>query len=81
MTHLAHILRVASHDYLGKNKTRKLRVLAQKSVGINNRSLSIQLNHTIKQIELLDSQWFRTEIETANIVTYLHSVPIDNSQN
>lgn len=81
MTHPAHILRVASHDYFGKNKTRKLRVLAQKSVGINDRSLSIQLTHTIKQIELLDSQWFHTEIETANLVTCLYYVPIDHSQN
>lgn len=53
---------------------RDLRVLAQKSVGINDSSLSIQITQTIEQIELLDSQLFHTELEMANIVTCLHSV-------
>ena len=74
MTHLAHILEVASHGHFGKEKARQLRVLAQKSVGVNDSSLSIQINHTIEQIELLDSQLFHTELEMANLVTCLHSV-------
>ena len=74
MTHLAHILEVASHGHFGKDKARELRVLAQKSVGINDSSLSIQITHTIEQIELLDSQLFHTELEMANLVTCLHSV-------
>ena len=37
-------------------------------------SLSIQITHTIEQIELLDSQLFHTELEMANLVTCLHSV-------
>ena len=49
MTHLAHILEVASHGHFGKDKARDLRVLAQKSVGVNDSSLSIQITHTIGQ--------------------------------
>ena len=67
MTHLAHILEVASHGHFGKNQARELRVLAQKSVGVNDSSLSIQITHTIEQIELLDSQLFHTELEMANL--------------
>ena len=74
MTHLAHLLEVASHGHFGKEKARDLRVLAQKSVGVNDSSLSIQITHTIEQIELLDSQLFHTELEMANLVTCLHSV-------
>ena len=74
MTHLAHLLEVASHGHFGKEKARELRVLAQKSVVVNDSSLSIQITHTIEQIELLDSQLFHTELEMANLVTCLHSV-------
>ena len=74
MIHLAHLLEVASHGHFGKEKARELRVLAQKSVGVNDSSLSIQITHTIEQIELLDSQLFHTELEMANLVTCLHSV-------
>ena len=74
MTHLAHLLEVASHGHFGKERARELRVLAQKSVGVNDSSLSIQITHTIEQIELLDSQLFHTELEMANLVTCLHSV-------
>ena len=74
MTHLAHLLEVASHGHFGKEKARELRILAQKSVGVNDSSLSIQITHTIEQIELLDSQLFHTELEMANLVTCLHSV-------
>ena len=74
MTHLAHLLQEASHGHFGKDTARKLRVLAQKSVGINDSSLSIQITQTIEQIELLDRQLFHTELEMANIVTCLHSV-------
>ena len=74
MTHLAHILEKASHGHFGKDTARELRVLAQKSVGINDSSLSIQITQTIEQIELLDRQLFHTELEIANIVTCLHSV-------
>ena len=74
LTHLAHILEKASHGHFDKDTARELRVLAQKSVGINDSSLSIQITQTIEQIELLDRQLFHTELEMANIVTCLHSV-------
>lgn len=74
MTHLAHLLKVNSHGRFDKEMAQQLRVLAQKSVGVNDSSLSIQINHTIEQIELLDSQLFHTELEMANLVTCLHSV-------
>ena len=48
--------------------------LHQNSVGVNDSSLSIQITHTIEQIELLDSQLFHTELEMANLVTCLHYV-------
>lgn len=47
MTYLAHLLEVASHGHFGKEKARELRVLAQKSVGLNDSSLSIQISQTI----------------------------------
>lgn len=56
MTHLAHLLQEASHGHFGKDKARELRVLGQKSVGVSDSSLSIQITQTIEQIELLDRQ-------------------------
>mgnify|MGYP004638747539 CR=1 FL=1 len=72
--HLAHILEVTFHCHFNKAKARELRVLARKSVGINDSSLSIQITHTIEQIKLLDSQIIHTELELVNLVTFLHSV-------
>lgn len=74
MTHPAHLLKVAFHGHFGKERARKSRILAHKSVGVNDSSLSIQITHTIEQIELLDSQLFHTEFEMANLVICLHSV-------
>ena len=74
MTHLAHLLEVASHGHFDKQTAKELRVLAQKSVGMNDSSLSIQITHTIEQIELLDSQLLSTDLQMADIVTSLHSV-------
>lgn len=74
MPHLAHLLQETSHGHLGKDTTRELRVLAQKSVGINNSSLSIQITQTIEQIELFDRQLFHANLEMANIITCLRSV-------
>ena len=74
MTHLAHLLVKSSHGHFTKEMAKDLRVLAQKSVGINDSSLSIQITQTIAQIELLDAQLFETELQMANLVTCLHSV-------
>ena len=53
LTHLADILEVASHGHFDKQKAKDLKVLAQKSVDISDSSLSIQITHSIEQIELL----------------------------
>lgn len=74
MTHLAHLLQKASHGHFGKDRAKESRILAQKSVGVNDSSLSIPITQTIKQIELLDRQSFCTELKIAEFVTCLHSV-------
>ena len=74
MTHLAHLLEVASHGHFGKEKARELRVLAQKSVGANDSAISIQITQTIQQIELLDSQLEKIEAEMTDIMKFNDSV-------
>ena len=74
MTHLAHLLTVASHGHFEKEKAQKLRVLAQKSVGSSDSSISIQLTQTIEQIELLDSQMDDVEAKIRDITLALDSV-------
>ena len=56
MTHLTHLLDSASHGRFKKDKAQELRVLARKSVGSNDSSISIQITQIIEQIELLDRQ-------------------------
>ena len=74
MTHLSHLLVTASHGHFKKEQAKELRVLAQKSVGANDSSLSIQITHTIAQIELLDSQLERVEAEMTGIMKFNESV-------
>ena len=74
MTHLAHLLKVNSHGHFNKEVAQQLRVLAQKSVGASDSSLSIQVTHTIQQIELLDSQLERVEAEMTEIMKFNDSV-------
>jgi transposase len=74
MTHLAHLLEVASHGHFNKEKAKELRVLVQKSVGASDSALSIQITHTIAQIELLDSQLNRVESEMTDIMKFNDSV-------
>ncbi len=74
MTHLSHLLEVASHGHFKKEQAKELRVLAQKSVGANDSALSIQITHTIAQIELLDSQLERVEAEMTDIMKFNDSV-------
>ena len=74
MTHLAHLLKVTSHGHFDKETAQQLRVLAQKSVGVSDSALSIQITHTIGQIELLDSQLERVEAEMTDIMKFNDSV-------
>jgi transposase len=74
MTHLAHLLEVSSHGHFKKDDAKELRVLAQKSVGNSDSTVSIQITHTISQIELLDSQLKRIEAEMTDIMKFNDSV-------
>ena len=74
LTHLAHLLEVASHGHFKKETASQLRVLARKSVGFPDSALSIQVVHAIEQIELLDSQIDHVEAEITDIMKYLGSV-------
>ena len=74
MTHLAHLLKANSHGHFDKEKAQELRILAQKSVGASDSALSIQITHTITQIELLDSQLDSIETEMTDIMKYNDSV-------
>ena len=74
LTHLAHLLEVASHGHFKKETASQLRVLARKSVGSPDSALSIQVVHAIEQIELLDSQLDHVEAEMTDIMKYLDSV-------
>lgn len=74
MTHLSHLLAAASHGHFKKEQAKELRVLAHKSVGANDSALSIQITHSIAQIELLDSQLNSVEAEMTEIMKFNDSV-------
>ena len=74
MTHLANLLKVTSHGHFDKETAQQLRVLAQKSVGASDSALSIQITHTIAQIELLNDQLDKVETEMTEIMKYNDSV-------
>lgn len=74
LTHLSHLLEVSSHGHFKKDTATELRILAQKSVGCNDSSISIQITQTIELIELLDSQVHDVESEMELIVNSLDSV-------
>ena len=74
MTHLAHLLEVASHGHFKKEQAKELRALAQKSVGASDSAVSIQITQAIEQIELLDSQLERIEAEMKEIMKFNDSV-------
>jgi len=74
LTHLTNLLVSNSHGHFKKETAVELRVLAQKSVGNGDKSLSIQITQSIEQIELLNSQLERIESEMEDIVRSLDSV-------
>lgn len=74
LTHLAYLLFSSSHGRFKKDKAQELRVLAQKSVGSNDSSISIQITQTIEQIELLNRQINDVESKMKNIMLCLDSV-------
>ena len=74
LTHLKNLLVSNSQGHFKKETALALRVLAQKSVGTVDRSLSIQITQSIAQIELLDSQINTVDNEIKDIVESLDSV-------
>lgn len=74
MTHLSHLLKTTSHGHFNKDTAIQLRVLAQKSVGNSDSTVSIQITQTISQIELLDSQIDKVEAEMTDIMKFNDSV-------
>lgn len=74
MTHLANLLVKASKGHYTKEKAKELRVLAQQSIGSSDSSISIQITHTIEQVELLDSQIKDVESKIDTIVLSTGSV-------
>lgn len=74
LTHLKHLLTSNSHGHFKKESALELRVLAQKSVGNSDRSLSLQITQSIALIELLDKQINAVETDIRDIVESLDSV-------
>ena len=74
MTHLASLLMKNSHGHFTRDQAKELRVLARKSVGTSYSVLSIQITHSIAQIELLDSQLNKIEEEMTDIMKSNDSV-------
>lgn len=74
MTHLASLLNKASHGHFKKDKAQELRVLAQKSVGTGNKTISIQITQSISQVELYDRQLEEIHAEIEKTMKSLHSV-------
>jgi transposase len=74
MTHLASLLNKASHGHFKKDKAQELRVLAQKSVGTGNKTISIQITQSISQVELYDRQLEEIHAEIEKTMKSLNSV-------
>ena len=74
LTHLKNLLVSNSQGRFKKEMALELRVLAQKSVGTVDRSISIQITQSIAQIQLLDRQIDVVESEIRDIVISLDSV-------
>lgn len=74
LTHLVNLLKVIFHGHFTKEQAKELRVLAQKSVGANDSTISIQITQTIQQIELLDSQLTKIEARMTDIMKFNDSV-------
>lgn len=74
LTHLTTLLLKASRGHFKKDTAVNLRVLAQKSVGSSDSSISIQITQAIELIELLDRQVDEVESEMSAIMLSLNSV-------
>ena len=71
---IANLLSKASKGHFSLDKAQKLKELAKSSIGVNNSSLSIQIKHSLKQIELLDEQLKEIDLKIKEIMDGLNSV-------
>ena len=74
LTHLTHLLKKASRGHFKRDTAVNLRALAQKSVGSNDSTISIQITQSIAQIELLDRQVKTVESQMKEAVLKADSV-------
>lgn len=74
MTPITSLLMKNSRGHFRRDQAKELRVLARKSVGTSDTPLSIQITHTIAQIELLNSQLNKIEEEMTDIMKFNESV-------
>jgi len=73
LTYLSNLLSKASRGKYSKNDAIRLKDLAVNSVGIDNPTLSVQIKHAIKQIELFSKQINEVESLCKTIVDELKS--------
>lgn len=71
---IANLLYKTSKGHFSLEKAYKLKELAKSSIGIANSSLSIQIKHSLKQIELLDNQIKELDLKIKEIMDELNSV-------
>ena len=71
---IANLLSKVSKGHFSLDKAQKLKELAKSSIGVNNSSLSIQIKHSLKQIELLDEQLKEIDFKIKEIMDELNSV-------
>lgn len=71
---IANVLSKASKGHFSLQKAIQLKELAKSSIGVNNSSLSIQIKHSLKQIELLDSQLKELDLKIKEIMDELNSI-------
>jgi transposase len=71
---IANLLKKASQGRFSLEKAQQLKELAKSSIGVKNSSLSIQIKHSLKQIELLDDQIKELDLEIKRIMDELKSV-------
>lgn len=71
---ITNILSKASKGRFSFEKAKQLKELAKSSIGVNNSSLSIQIKHSLKQIELLDEQLKELDLKIKEIMDELNSV-------
>ena len=71
---IANLLNKASKGHFSLEKAQQLKELAKSSIGVNNSSLSIQIKHSLKQIELLDDQLKELDLKIKEMMDELNSV-------